>query len=89
MSSSAPDTQGQLTVAKLAQCLNAGLIEADVDALESGSAVSSLEPLTSARAAMRAGAGLVNCGLHLGLLVCHGRHLSGQVFQRRLNILAG
>lgn len=67
MSRSAPNTKGQFPVAKLAQGLNAGIIEADVDALESGSAVSCFDALTTARAAMRPGASRIDGSRHFWL----------------------
>lgn len=73
MSSSATDTQRQITLAKGAKSICARRVYGDIGALESSCAVGSFDALAAPRPAMRPGAGRINGCLHLGLRQRHNR----------------
>lgn len=67
MSSSATNTEGQIAIAKGAENIRALLINGDIGALESGSAISSFDALSAPWATLRPRTRHINGGLNLCL----------------------
>ena len=67
MSSSAPNTQGQITVAKLAKGVGARIVDADIAALEAGYAIGCLDALPTPWATLRPSARGLDGRSNLGL----------------------